>query len=61
MAGATIVMEENNFTSNFLMAKIRDVLNDPQKMAAMSNAAARFARPRAAHVIADYLLNYLTR
>jgi len=60
-AGAAIVMEENNFTSNFLMAKIKDILNDPQKMAAMSDAAGQFARPRAAHVIAEYLLNYLTR
>lgn len=60
-AGAALVMEENNFTTNFFRAKIKDMLNDPKKMAFMSDAAGEFSRPKAARIIAEYIINYLTR
>ena len=60
-AGAAVIMEENNFTANFFLAKIKDVIADEAHLKNMSLQAERFSRPRAAHIIADYIINYLTR
>ncbi|HOX30472.1 MAG TPA: UDP-N-acetylglucosamine--N-acetylmuramyl-(pentapeptide) pyrophosphoryl-undecaprenol N-acetylglucosamine transferase [Candidatus Paceibacterota bacterium] len=59
--GAALIIEENNFTVNFFQAKINDLFEDSQKMRAMSEAAARFARPKAAKIIAEYIKSYLTK
>lgn len=60
-SGAALVIEENNFTTNFFQAKIKDLFEDPAKIKAMSEAAARFSRPKAAGVIAGYIHSYLTK
>ena len=59
--GAALIIEENNFTANFFRAKINDLFEDPRKMKMMSEAAGRFAKPRAARVIAEYIKSYLTK
>lgn len=60
-SGAALIIEENNFTSNFFHAKIRDVLSDKVRLKAMSEAAGAFSRPLAAREIARYTVNYLTK
>ncbi len=59
--GAALVMEENNFTKNLFLERVRDLLASPETLAAMSEAAAQFARPNAGQAIADYIVNYLNR
>jgi UDP-N-acetylglucosamine--N-acetylmuramyl-(pentapeptide) pyrophosphoryl-undecaprenol N-acetylglucosamine transferase len=60
-SGAALIIEENNFTSNFFHAKIKDLVSDKARMKAMSEAAGAFSRPRAAREIAEYTVNYLTK
>jgi len=59
--GAALVMEENNFTSHLFLEKIHDLLDSPETLAAMAEAAAQFARPNAGQVIADYIVNYMNQ
>jgi len=59
--GAALIIEENNFTTNFFQAKIKDLFENPGKMRAMSEAAGRFAKPKAAKIIAEYIKSYLTK
>lgn len=59
--GAALVFEENNFAGHLFLEKIRDLFNSPQTLQSMSCAAADFAKPKAASIIAGYIANYLTR
>lgn len=59
--GAALVMEENNFTSHLFLEKIHDLLNSPDILAAMAEAASQFARPNAGQMIADYIVNYMNQ
>ncbi len=59
--GAALVIEEANFTSHLFLEKIGDLMNLPETLAAMSMAAAQFARPDAAAVIADYIVKRANR
>ena len=54
--GAAIVIEENNLKPNIFSDLILQTLNDPKKLALMSQAALSFAKPKAAEQIAQYLL-----
>ncbi len=58
-SGAAIVIEETNLTSHFFMKKINDLFSQPEEMEDMSKKAKRFSQPRAAEIIAEYLLEYL--
>lgn len=57
--GACRVLEESNFKSNFFVAKLRSLFANPQELKDMSKAAYEFARPNAANLIANYLVDYL--
>lgn len=57
--GRTIVVEEMNFTPHFFFERIRFLFTHPSEMEKMQNSAREFSRPRAAKVIASYLLEYL--
>ncbi|MFH1582662.1 MAG: undecaprenyldiphospho-muramoylpentapeptide beta-N-acetylglucosaminyltransferase [bacterium] len=57
--GSGIVMEENNFTSNFFLEKLKFLFSNPKELEKMSEAARGFARPNAAKTIANYLIEYL--
>lgn len=58
--GAALVFEENNFTPNLFMEKLNDLLSHQEILAVMSKAAGEFARPKAAQIIAEYIVQYLT-
>jgi UDP-N-acetylglucosamine--N-acetylmuramyl-(pentapeptide) pyrophosphoryl-undecaprenol N-acetylglucosamine transferase len=53
--GAASVIEEGNLTENLLVAEIRSIMTDPNKYAAMQQAAVNFANPNAASIVADQL------
>jgi len=57
--GATVVIEEINFTPGFFLGKIKYLFSHPSEMEKMRNSAKDFARPRAGKIIASYLLEYL--
>jgi UDP-N-acetylglucosamine--N-acetylmuramyl-(pentapeptide) pyrophosphoryl-undecaprenol N-acetylglucosamine transferase len=57
--GASKVIEESNFTANFFLAKLKSLFEDPKELESMSQAALDFARPNAAKIIANYLIEYL--
>ena len=52
--------EENNFTPHLFLEKISELLANQKILASMSEAAADFARPKAAQIIAEYITHYLT-
>jgi len=57
--GATIVIEEVNFTPGFFLERIKYLFSHPSEMEKMQNSAREFSRRRAAKIIASYLLEYL--
>jgi UDP-N-acetylglucosamine--N-acetylmuramyl-(pentapeptide) pyrophosphoryl-undecaprenol N-acetylglucosamine transferase len=58
---AAIVIEQNNFTGNFFLGKLRYLFNNPDKIIRMSARAREFSRPQASRIIANYLIEYLTK
>lgn len=54
--GACMVIEEPNLIPGIVIQRTRELLNDPQKLVAMSQAAKSFARPEAAKKIAEEIL-----
>jgi len=59
--GATMVLEEENFTPHFLLERIRFLFSHPGELEKMRIAAKNFAKPQAAKIIATYLVEFLTR
>lgn len=60
-SGATIVIEENNFSSHFFLEKLRFLFDNPQELKKMSEKAKEFSKPEAGWIIAHYLIEYLTK
>jgi UDP-N-acetylglucosamine--N-acetylmuramyl-(pentapeptide) pyrophosphoryl-undecaprenol N-acetylglucosamine transferase len=58
--GATVVIEEGNFTPRFFLEKVRYLLSRPELLKEMAEKALQFSRPRAAKIIAEYIVDYLT-
>jgi UDP-N-acetylglucosamine--N-acetylmuramyl-(pentapeptide) pyrophosphoryl-undecaprenol N-acetylglucosamine transferase len=58
--GGGIVIEESNLTPHFLLGKLNYLFSHPQEIEKMKKAAAEFAKPTAAKVIASYILSYLS-
>lgn len=58
--GATVVIEEGNFTPHFFLEKVKYLLSRPEQLKEMAEKAKQFSRPRAAKIIAEYLVDYLT-
>ncbi|PCI29490.1 undecaprenyldiphospho-muramoylpentapeptide beta-N-acetylglucosaminyltransferase [Candidatus Wolfebacteria bacterium] len=56
-SGAAIVVEEKNLSPNILLAEIERVLGDRSVMIQMGEKAHQFARPDAAHKIAQELIH----
>ena len=54
--GAAVVIEENNLTSEILVAQIKELIGNTIKLEKMKVAARGFARLDAAHTIADAIL-----
>jgi len=57
---ASIVIEEANLTPRFFLARLKYLASSPEALNEMSEKALAFARPRAAYIMASYLLDYLT-
>ncbi len=57
-SGGAKVIEQRNLEPGFLLEKIRHLLSRPDLLKEMSQGAYSFARPRAAEIIASYLLEY---
>ena len=56
-AGAAVVIEQNNLTTNLLLEEVERILTDAQTAHTMSEAARKFGRPDAAKVIANALMD----
>jgi len=54
--GATVVIEEGNLKPNVFSDLILEIISDKKKKEKMSQAALEFAKPKAAHDIAQHLL-----
>ncbi len=59
--GACQVIEEKNLTPNFLLERINEIIQNPYLKEKMTEGALSFARPKAAHLIAEYLLEYISQ
>ncbi len=59
-AGAAIVIEHANATPHFLLERIKYIFEHGDEYREMAQAASAFARPRAAHIIAEYVFVFLT-
>jgi UDP-N-acetylglucosamine--N-acetylmuramyl-(pentapeptide) pyrophosphoryl-undecaprenol N-acetylglucosamine transferase len=57
--GASFVIEEANLTPRFFLEKLRFLAYSPDALENMSKKALEFSKPRAAQIIASYLLEYL--
>jgi len=57
--GAALVIEENNFTPNFFLERVKYLLSQPERLKKMSESAKFFAKPLSAKIIAQYLIDYL--
>ncbi len=57
--GAALVMEEDNLTPHFFLQKLIGLMNSPKTMKSMSRKAKEFSKPRAARIIAEYIVEYL--
>ncbi|MFA6463813.1 MAG: UDP-N-acetylglucosamine--N-acetylmuramyl-(pentapeptide) pyrophosphoryl-undecaprenol N-acetylglucosamine transferase [Candidatus Paceibacterota bacterium] len=55
--GAALVIEENNLTPEILTAQIKNLMNDPERLKKMREAALGFAKTDAAYKVADELIN----
>ncbi|MDE2001128.1 MAG: UDP-N-acetylglucosamine--N-acetylmuramyl-(pentapeptide) pyrophosphoryl-undecaprenol N-acetylglucosamine transferase [Patescibacteria group bacterium] len=58
-AGAGIIVTEENLLGSIVADRMKSILGDPARFAAMSQAAQSFFRPDAATVIAKHLLTYV--
>lgn len=58
-AGATIVIEQANLTPHFLLEKAKYLLSHPDEYQKLSKKAWEFSRPKAAKIIAEYLIAFL--
>jgi UDP-N-acetylglucosamine--N-acetylmuramyl-(pentapeptide) pyrophosphoryl-undecaprenol N-acetylglucosamine transferase len=59
-AQATIVIEHANLTPHFLLEKVKYLFSHPEEFKKLAIKAREFARPRAAKIIAEYLIAALT-
>ena len=58
---ASIVMEEINLTPYFFLEKIKYLFSHPDQLEKMKKQVKVFSKPRAARIIAEYLIEYLKR
>jgi len=59
--GATIVIEEPNFTPHFFLERLKNIFSHPQELEKMGRAAKEFSKPLAGKIIASYIIAYLTK
>ena len=59
--GAAVVLEEQNLTPHFFLAKLKYLFAQPGELEKMSVAAHSFSHPDAAVIVSQYLIEYLTK
>jgi UDP-N-acetylglucosamine--N-acetylmuramyl-(pentapeptide) pyrophosphoryl-undecaprenol N-acetylglucosamine transferase len=59
--GATIVIEEKNFTPGFFLERLKFLFSHPEELERIARAAKEFSKPLAAKVIAHYIFEFLTK
>ncbi|MCK4520402.1 UDP-N-acetylglucosamine--N-acetylmuramyl-(pentapeptide) pyrophosphoryl-undecaprenol N-acetylglucosamine transferase [Candidatus Parcubacteria bacterium] len=57
--GASIVIEESNFTPHFFLEKLKHLFAQRHAMKEMAEKAKKFSKPKAANIIAEYIVEYL--
>jgi UDP-N-acetylglucosamine--N-acetylmuramyl-(pentapeptide) pyrophosphoryl-undecaprenol N-acetylglucosamine transferase len=57
--GAALIVEEKNITDHLFTQKILSLFSNPSSMKQMSEKAKEFSRPRAAEIIAEYIIEFL--
>ncbi|MCD6550335.1 undecaprenyldiphospho-muramoylpentapeptide beta-N-acetylglucosaminyltransferase [bacterium] len=55
---AAIVIEQGNLTPSFFIGILKNIISNPEKIKKMQEAAKEFSKPRAAEVIAHYIVDY---
>lgn len=58
-AGAAEVIEEKNLKPHFFLERLKHLFSRPDLLNKMAESAKGFARPKAAQIIASYILEYL--
>lgn len=58
---SSIVLEEENLSSNFFLSRIKELFSPIEQIKNMEINAKEFSRPRAAFIIATYIKEYLIR
>lgn len=58
-AGAALVIEQANLTPHFFLEKLKYLFSHPDELEEMAKRAGEFSRPRAAQMVAEYLIGYL--
>lgn len=58
--GAAEVIEEQNLKPHLFLQRLNLLFDSPENLAAMSESAAAFSRPKATTIIANYLNEYLS-
>ncbi len=58
-AGAGLVIEEKNLTPRFFLEQVKFLFARPEALEKMRQKAVDFSKPRAAKIIAEYIVNYL--
>lgn len=59
--GAAIVLEQSNLAPHFFLERITRIALDPEQMERMSRAALEFAKPEAARITAQYVIEYVLK
>ncbi len=59
--GACQVLEEANFTPHFFLEKLKSLFSQPETLIEMTKATKDFSKPEAARIIANYLVEFLTK
>jgi len=59
--GAAIVIEEENLTAHFFLKKINYLIAHPNDIENMKKKAKEFSQPKAAKIIAEYIVEYLSK
>ena len=57
--GAGIVIEQENLTPNLFLAKINNIISNPETFKKMSESALNFSKPKAGETIAKEILGYI--
>ena len=59
-AGAAEIVEEQNLKPNFFLQRLESIALNPRITEAMSKNAGEFAKPEAAHQIANFIIEFLS-